>query len=114
MTVTIFIALVALVAIVAWEIRRAPKRRAERAEERALDADANSALKAISKLARERAKSMSIPVPVMGHEDTTDVIVLHEHRRSGDQQTHAHKRREERRTPKPGEYAIVSQRLKQR
>jgi C4-dicarboxylate-specific signal transduction histidine kinase len=110
MTIKIIIALAALLAIVAWEWRRWPLRKKEKADAAALEADANAALKAIAKLGRERARSRSIPVPI-APEDTTDVIALHPHRRTGDQAEHAHVRKPQ---PRPSQYQIVAQRSRPR
>lgn len=107
MTTKILITLVSLVVIVLWEIRRAPKRRAIREEEKALEADAKQALKSITRMARSRAKSQSIPVPI-APEETTDVVALHPHRRVGDKVMHAHERKKP--APRPSQYQIVAAR----
>lgn len=94
-----------LVALIAWEARRWPTRKAEAAKAASLDADANDAIKFIAKIARKRAQSRAIPVPIMP-EDTTDVIVLHPHPTARQSDAAAAERRRER----PSEYRIVAAR----
>jgi len=87
-------ALFLILVIVLVERRRWPERKRDIAKSAELEADANDALKQIGRIAKQRARSMSIPVPVMGPEDTTDVIALHPHRRVNDRPAdkHQHKR----------------------
>ena len=104
MMLILAIVLAVVLAVVEW--RRWPLRKVEVAKARELEADANDALKSISRLARTRAKSKAIPIPIMGPEDTTDVIALRPHRRVGDGPVeHQHRRHL---TPSPSQYRIVA------
>ena len=99
----IAIACLLFVALMIYEWRRRPARKLATARDAELEADANDALKAISKLARKRAQERAIPVPIMP-EETTDVIVLHPREGSARQVDAA---ATEQRREHPGQYRIV-------
>lgn len=97
--------LLLIVLLIAYEARRWPERKRDIAKAAELEADANDALKSINKLARDRARSMSIPIPI-APEDTTGVIALHPHHRVGEKSDHQHQRE-----PRPpSQYRIVTAR----